>query len=219
MYLIIDIGNSRVKYYYQKKSFFSVDDLKSFIGKASDDQVNIDIMVISTVPESNQIEIDKLSEFLTINKVEIFDPMKSELKNIYPGIGPDRVAKTISALKQFPGKDIILMDFGTATTMTIANKNFEYLGGYISLGFKSSLEALASETACLPDLAKLDLNDAKNPTEKAILEGAYKAHLGLVREWMKSARKLAPDAYSVCTGGLGKFFEEEFDYFDISIFT
>src|SRR5437870_3470863 len=46
-------------------------------------------------------------------------------------IGPDRIANAIAALHLYPDTDLIVIDFGTATTINVISRGREYLGGVI----------------------------------------------------------------------------------------
>ncbi len=221
MNLIIDIGNSRVKYFLNETTYFNIDDLKELVNK--DNPVNV--FLVSTVPEANEKELSKVKSLLNSNlgKIEIFDPQQTELKDLYSGIGADRVAKLLGAMKICAGKDLILMDFGTATTATagrVENGNQHYLDGYISLGLEKSFEALACQTSQLPDLreefkraydsGELDAMESKSP-EANIIRGVYFAHEALIDNWLLNLKHKLPEAITISTGGSAKFFKDKFD--------
>lgn len=65
-------------------------------------------------------------------------------------VGADRIVNAISALQQFGGRPIIVVDFGTATTYCYLNARGEYLGGAIAPGVHISTEALYEHAAKLP---------------------------------------------------------------------
>lgn len=216
--IIIDIGNSRVKYYYSENTFF---DLKTLISAISKKESNFKIYIISTVSTLipvtiEQIKLNFAEKNLSIEEIKIFDVLQQNfLTNIYPELGADRVAKTIGALKLNPGKDLILIDFGTATTMTIASSEKKFLGGFINLGFRTSLKALSENCEALDDYSKnlnfLTKASTKSPSE-AIIHGTYTAHIGLIQEWIKQANLVLNDeALTICTGGDARFFTKYFD--------
>lgn len=204
--------------FYADEACFSVDDLPDLV---------FDLFLVSSVPSKNHAVIDELKSKREINSIEIFDPAKQELlTNIYPGLGADRVAKLIGALELNPGKNVILMDFGTATTISVANSKKEFLGGFITLGMRASLRALSEECEALADFSEdmdYDLNAVSefNSSKQAMLHGTYFAHLGLVNEWIYQAKKLIGDPSSrcydatstvtICTGGDAIQFERHFD--------
>ena len=64
-------------------------------------------------------------------------------------IGDDRLANTIYA-KELLKRSVIIIDFGTATTLDVIDKNGVYDGGIITPGIDLSLNILNNKTAKLP---------------------------------------------------------------------
>ena len=73
-------------------------------------------------------------------------------------VGSDLVVGAVAALSKYPAP-IILFDFGTATTLTVLDKNGNYIGYMIMPGLRSSVDALCSRTAQLPNIS---LDSPKN---------------------------------------------------------
>src|SRR5262245_12767664 len=67
-----------------------------------------------------------------------------------PEVGADKIANAIGALSRFPDRNLLIIDFGTATTLCAVTKGKEYLGGIITPGIRISMGALESHTARLP---------------------------------------------------------------------
>lgn len=74
-------------------------------------------------------------------------------------VGADRIANAIAATHMFPQKNVIILDFGTATTLCVVDSKKNYLGGAILPGMSLSVDALATKTAKLPtvEIVKPDL--------------------------------------------------------------
>ncbi len=70
-------------------------------------------------------------------------------------VGPDRLVNTAGAFDRHGG-DLIVVDFGTATTFDVVDHDGAYVGGAIAPGVNLSLEALHMAAAALPhvDIAK-----------------------------------------------------------------
>ena len=64
-------------------------------------------------------------------------------------LGADIVVDSVAA-KEIYGAPCIVIDMGTATTITVISKDGDYVGGVIVPGVRSSLEALVSDTSQLP---------------------------------------------------------------------
>src|SRR6266567_3614063 len=65
-------------------------------------------------------------------------------------VGADKIANAVGAVEQFPARNILIVDFGTATTLCAITSDREYLGGIITPGIHISMAALESNTARLP---------------------------------------------------------------------
>jgi type III pantothenate kinase len=64
-------------------------------------------------------------------------------------VGPDRLVNTAGAFDRHGG-DLIVVDFGTATTFDVVAHDGAYVGGVIAPGVNLSLEALHMAAAALP---------------------------------------------------------------------
>lgn len=67
-------------------------------------------------------------------------------------LGADLAAGAVGALTKYPLPAIII-DMGTATTLTVINKKGEFLGGAIAAGVGTTLEALTQKTTLLPSIS------------------------------------------------------------------
>ena len=75
-------------------------------------------------------------------------------------LGSDRVADAVAAVSEYPCP-LITIDMGTATTISVIDKNQNFIGGVIMPGLRISAESLSSRTSQLPQIS-LD------PPKKAI---------------------------------------------------
>ncbi|MFZ9035386.1 MAG: type III pantothenate kinase [Francisellaceae bacterium] len=134
-------------------------------------------------------------------------------------VGADRIAGCIAAVDLFPGKDIILVDLGTATVFDVVTKDKEYLSGAILPGVKLSLEALTSNTAQLSSVSivKPNLAIGKDTTTN-LQSGIYFGHLGAIKElkqvMLKEIGKDSSEVVTIATGGFSQLFNES-ELFDI----
>src|SRR5437764_8893405 len=67
-------------------------------------------------------------------------------------VGADRALNAIAAHAKYPG-ELIIIDFGTATTFDVVSATGAYKGGIIAPGINLSLDALVSAAAKLPRIA------------------------------------------------------------------
>jgi len=226
--LIADIGNSNTKFSCFDRVFFSIEELKDFISANYDSELKFEVFIFSTVENKSLLIKSELESELAVENCHIFKAQEQKIiTNLYEGIGNDRVAKLIGAQKLYPGKNIILVDFGTATTINIVSKDSEFIGGFIGLGFTSSLKALSDYCDALEDYSHgkfiyensyrdIEAQDSK----KAIINGTINAHMGLVNQWLYKARNLLKEklyltenTITICTGGDASLFIKYFDCF------
>jgi type III pantothenate kinase len=134
-------------------------------------------------------------------------------------VGADKIANAIGALSRFPGRNLLIIDFGTATTLCAVNKDKEYLGGIIMPGLNISMAALESQTARLPTVEIIRPSQVLGrSTVESIQSGLYYGTLAMVRSLAASVTKehFAKECpVIVGTGGFGRLFEDEklFDEF------
>ncbi|MCE6960355.1 type III pantothenate kinase [Cereibacter sphaeroides] len=130
-------------------------------------------------------------------------------------VGPDRLVNTVAGF-HFHGGNLIVVDFGTATTFDVVDKDGAYIGGVIAPGVNLSLEALHMAAAALPhvDVTKPQAAIGTN-TVACIQSGVYWGYIGLVEGIVRQIR-LERDAPMkvIATGGLAPLFDQGFDLFD-----
>jgi type III pantothenate kinase len=128
-------------------------------------------------------------------------------------LGADRIANAIAAMHAFPNKNLIVIDFGTATTFCVITKNHVYLGGAILAGMKLSMNALQTNTAKLfaVEIVKPD-NVVGRSTKENIQSGLYFGQLGIIREF---TQRITVEHFKdetpviIGTGGFSHLFEQE----------
>lgn len=134
-------------------------------------------------------------------------------------VGADKIANAIGALERFPGRNLLIVDFGTATTLCAVAKDRTYLGGIITPGIQISMAALESETARLPAVEIVRPAEMLGrSTVESIQSGLYYSTLATARFLAErvTGEHFAEDAPMVVgTGAFGRLFEDEglFDAF------
>lgn len=123
-----------------------------------------------------------------------------------PGeLGADRVAAALGSRDAYPGRNVIVVDAGTATTVTALDRRGAVLGGAILPGVALWPAALASGTARLPAIALRRPRAALGRSPREGLEsGVVHGHAGAVREVVRRIRAEAfgrGAAVVVGTGG------------------
>jgi type III pantothenate kinase len=128
-------------------------------------------------------------------------------------VGADKIANAIGAVARYPGRNLLIVDLGTATTLCAVTKDKEYLGGIIAPGIHTSMAALESKTARLPAVEIVRPPEMLGrSTIESIQSGLYYGTLATIRSFVAAVTKeyFAKDKPVVIgTGGFGRLFEEE----------
>lgn len=130
-------------------------------------------------------------------------------------VGPDRLVNTVAGHHRHGG-DLIIVDFGTATTFDVVDQDGAYVGGVIAPGVNLSLEALHMAAAALPhiDVAKPAKAIGTN-TVACMQSGVYWGYVGLVEGIVREVRRERDRPMKViATGGLASLFAQGTDLFD-----
>lgn len=130
-------------------------------------------------------------------------------------VGPDRLVNTVAGYDLF-GPDLIVVDFGTATTFDVVAADGAYVGGVIAPGVNLSLEALHSAAAALPhvDISKPQMVVGTN-TVACMQSGVFWGYVGLVREICARIKaERAREMRVISTGGLAPLFQQAVNLFD-----
>ena len=130
-------------------------------------------------------------------------------------VGPDRLVNTVAGYTLYGG-DLIMVDFGTATTFDVVASDGAYVGGVISPGVNLSLEALHQAAAALPhvDISRPPRVVGTN-TVACMQSGVFWGYVGLVREIcdrIKAERDR--EMRVIATGGLAPLFQQSVPLFD-----
>ncbi|MGQ0555517.1 MAG: type III pantothenate kinase [Nitrospiraceae bacterium] len=125
-------------------------------------------------------------------------------------IGSDRIVNAAAAYEKFH-RDLIIVDFGTATTFCAVNRDGEYLGGVIAPGLTISAEALFTRAA---KLSKVELARPKTvigtDTASSIQSGLIFGYAGLVDTLVqRMEREMGRTSYVIATGGLASVIAPE----------
>ncbi len=132
-------------------------------------------------------------------------------------VGADRVVNAIAAHALFPG-DLIVVDFGTATTFDAVDYSGAYKGGIIAPGINLSLDALVNAAAKLPRIA-IEAPETTSVigrnTEDQMLIGVFWGYVALMEGLIDRMRKeIGRPVTVIATGGLSVLFDEKTDIFD-----
>lgn len=130
-------------------------------------------------------------------------------------VGPDRLVNTVAGHAKYGG-NLIVVDFGTATTFDVVAADGAYVGGVIAPGVNLSLEALHHAAAALPhvDISKPQTVIGTN-TITCMQSGVFWGYVGLVREICDRIKAEHGQTMKVIsTGGLAPLFQQAAELFD-----
>lgn len=237
MILVLDVGNSQIfgglveeksagrhiLFRFRKSSTAksSSDEyglfLKEVIRENGFDSKKVtQVAICSVVPEVMHSLRGACQKYFGITPFILQAGVKTGLKIKYKNpleVGADRIANSIGAVSRYPGKNLIIVDLGTATTFCAISKDRDYLGGTIMAGLKISMEALESKTAKLPSVEILPTEVALGKgTVESIQSGLYFGHLGAMKEIIDRFMQevfLGEKPFVIGTGGFSRLFERE----------
>lgn len=125
-------------------------------------------------------------------------------------VGADRLANAFAAHAKYGGK-LIVVDFGTATTLDAVSEDGEYLGGAIAPGIQISLEALFSRAARLTGVQIVAPCKAIGDTTSGSLQsGIIFGFAGQVDALVdRFQQEMGGGAKVIATGGLADVIAEQ----------
>jgi type III pantothenate kinase len=133
-------------------------------------------------------------------------------------VGADRIANAIAATHLYPDRNLIVIDFGTATTLDVIKAEREHLGGVILPGLRIQMEALERNTARLPNVEIVSTAElVGRSTVECIQSGLYFGNRAAIAGLTREIRGRVFDGAAplvIATGGFCRLFERE-SLFDV----
>ena len=215
MNLVIDIGNSRTK-------------VAIFSEKRLVESLSFDVLPVEQLIEiMNWHPGIKCAILSSVSAVD--SNLVSFLQSAFPGflefnhktpvpiqnkyrtpetLGLDRLAAAVGASILFPGRDLLVIDAGTAVTFDLIEANGTFAGGNISPGLRSRFRALHEFTRNLP---LVDENETwpeiGQTTAEAIKAGVINGMIFEIDGTISLFKNKLPELLPVLTGGDAHFFE------------
>ena len=133
-------------------------------------------------------------------------------------VGADRALNAMAAHAKYPG-DLIVIDFGTATTFDVVDGEGAYRGGIIAPGINLSLDALVTAAAKLPRIAieapEGNMSVIGRTTQSQMLIGIYWGYVAMLEGLASRTRaEIGRPATVIATGGLATLFQKNTQLFD-----
>jgi len=125
------------------------------------------------------------------------------------GVGADRVCNSVGASVMYPGKPVLVVDFGTSTNFDVVDEEGSYCGGAIAPGINLSIEALVSATALLPRIiVEKPRQIIGTNTVDCMHTGVFWGYVGLIEGLVARIKaEFGRPMKVVSTGGLAPVFE------------
>lgn len=233
MILCLDVGNSQIYGGVYSEGTRTISFRKTSTSKSSSDEYGIflrsalrengvspsdikQIAICSVVPDVVYSLKSAIQKYFGQSPFILQAGVKTGLKIKYYNpleVGADRIANSIAAVDLFPRKNLIIIDFGTATTFCAITKDRDYLGGVILAGLRISAEALETRTAKLPSV---EIVKPKSVVGKSTIEsiqsGLYFGQVGMIKEVSNRIKKENfndEETVIIGTGGFSNLFADE----------
>lgn len=193
------------------RQFFMINDIKISMIE--------NVIITSVVPQVVYSVKNAMRKYLKLEPLIIQENIQVNINNKYSNqseVGADRLVNAFGAFKKYGG-NLIVVDFGTATTFDVIDENGAYLGGSIYPGLKISLDALVEKTSKLPkvEIGKPEYVIGTNTVmsmQSGIVYGYTGAVINIVNQIEKEmGRKMRV----IATGGLAKIVQSQSDVFSI----
>ena len=162
-------------------------------------------IIASVVPKKTPFVIDAIRAMTSapLRRVDFASLRGLSVAGYQGPPGEDRIVACVGAMQKY-GTPLILIDFGTATTVNVIDEAGQFLGGAILAGLHISLEALAGRTAQLPLIEQLhgEIPVIGRSTRDNLISGAVLGEAFAVEGYVARLRKtLGEKASVIVTGG------------------
>lgn len=176
-------------------------------------------ILASVVPSLTDVFVEAIDRAFDHEMLVVGPGIKTGMPILYENpreVGADRIVNAVAAYERVH-REVIVVDFGTATTFDCISEKGEYLGGAIAPGMEISANALFSRAAKLPraGIARPPRAVGRN-TVHSMQSGIVFGYVGLVDGLVRRLQsELGEGPCSViATGGLAHLIEPESDTID-----
>lgn len=231
MLLALDVGNShifgglfvedelQVRFRRNSKGEMTSDELgvflRSVLREWDIDPAGVrDVAICSVVPEHHHAIVNCSLKYFEREPFVLRAGVKTGLKVMVRNpaeVGADRIAAAVGAATLHPGENLVVVDFGTATTLDVIRGGSDYLGGLIMPGLRTCMESLVERTAKLPPVEiVVPESMVGRSTTESIQSGLYYSHYFAIREMLQQIRRqefAGAPVRCIGTGGFSRLFE------------
>ena len=179
------------------------------------DQIE-DVVIGSVVPQVMHTLTNAVKNYLGKVPLVVDEDLDPELPYVESDsderLGPDRAVADIAAMAKY-GAPLIVLDFGTATTLDAVSAGGVYLGGCITAGVRVSIDGLFQKTALLPRVELVLSTTAVGQIQAGAVVGYIGAMEHLIRQ--AKAEMGGGDIKVIATGGLARMVAENTELIDV----
>ena len=225
MILAIDIGNTNIVVGCIDKEKIYLTERISTIRTKTELEYAIDIKTILDIHHINRADIEGaiissvVPQITFAARLAVQKILKKDAMIVGPGVktglnilldnpgemGADRVADAVAALAQYP-VPLVIVDMGTATTISVVDDKKHYIGGMILPGVQISLDALTSRASQLSGISieepkKIIGKNTVDCMKSGILYGNAAAVDGIID---RIEEELGQKVTVIATGGMSR---------------
>lgn len=186
--------------------------------KINPEDIN-DIIIASVVPKIMHSFTNSIRKYFKKEPIIVGPGVKTGVSIRIDNpreLGADRLVDVVGAYYIYGG-NVLVIDFGTATTFDYVNEKGEFIGGATSPGIEISAQALSSRAAKLPEI-EIKATDSVLATNTidSMQAGVYFGYMGHTEFMIKKFKEeLGKDIKVVATGGLGRILAENIETIDV----
>jgi type III pantothenate kinase len=163
-------------------------------------------VISCVVPSLQTVLTETVKKYLNAEPLTVSPGIKTGMPILYNNpkdVGADRIVNAIGAYEKYK-KEVIIVDFGTATTFDFVSPQGEYVGGTIAPGIMISLDSLCEKASKLP---RVELIEPKTvigkDTVSSIQSGIFYGYVSLVDGMVERIKKeVGCSPAVIATGGL-----------------
>lgn len=213
MNLIVDIGNTRVK--------LAVMDRGAVVAQRTAERLHPSMFaeLLDAWPDADRAIVSssrgpaEAAEWLRPRMeylLEFDANTPVPIGNVYATpetLGRDRLAAAVGAATLLPGRNVLIVDFGTAITIDLLTADGVYRGGSISPGANTRFRALHDYTASLPLCEPCDVSETVGATTRAAIESGVMNGIAFeIEGHLREMERRFGDLCTIFTGGDAKYF-------------
>ena len=239
MLLCIDVGNTNITLgVFRGKKLLGTFRMTTKIDRTSDeygmtirkifDYNGIDsdgihhTIIASVVPKVMYSLTSGIIKYFHSKPIIIGPGVRTGMKIVAPfpeHIGADRIVDAVAAYEMYGnGNPVLVVDYGTATTYDLVDKEGSYVAGVTAPGIRLSASALWQGAARLPEIEiKKPDSILPNETVPSMQAGLVFGQIGQTEYIVKNMIKESgyENVKVIATGGLGKIIYPETDVFEV----